>query len=214
MWGGKLLTINLDDLLLCKSDESMWLQEEEFVTALKPDNAKETIRAPEGSKQVPKVVENCEIITLSTAPNKQLQEPVATADNSVGEFHEASETESMAVQDYNGEATEDIIDKSFETEVRRPQDDTETNEESSHNVPPPPKPKSSTYRVTCNTCNKILSSCSITVHNILGNLGLYGPFLRLYLPFQANIPLVDSICISSHISWDMFRVPSAKILDP
>ena len=49
--GGKLLTINLDDILLCKSDESMWLQEEEFVTAPKPDNdnAKETIKTSEGS---------------------------------------------------------------------------------------------------------------------------------------------------------------------
>ena len=69
----------------------------------------------------------------------------------------------MEVQDYNGEATEDIIDESSETEVMAPQDDTETNEESSQNVPP--KPKSSTYRVTCNTCNKNLSSRSITVHN-------------------------------------------------
>ena len=40
------------------------------------------------------------------------------------------------------------------------------------------------------------------------HLSIFGPFLRLYWLFQANLPLVDSICISSHISWDKFRVPT------
>lgn len=31
--GGRLNTINLDDILLCKSDENMWLPNEEYVTA-------------------------------------------------------------------------------------------------------------------------------------------------------------------------------------
>ena len=43
--------------------------------------------------------------------------------------------------------------------------------------------------------------------------GLIGPFLMLYGPFLANLPLVDSLCILSDISWDKFRVPTTHTFE-
>ena len=150
--GGRLLTINLDDILLCKSDDSMWLNEEEYVTAPKPQTMTEA--APEiVSTSVPQEVENLELFTYSTAPPQQPQEHVQ---------------QPVDVQ-IDHEEADGIADVAQE---------------------PAPQPVAKTkpvpYRVTCNTCDKNLSSSSVTVHNRMQH-GLRGSVETLSTPVP--IPL-------------------------
>ena len=135
--GGRLNTINLDDILLCKSDDDMWMNNDDFVTAPKPAEIKanDIQLMTNNEVNVPKADntdKGLEYFTFSTAP-QSVPESVPQA----------------AVDDH-----EEVVEIENESEVpavNPPEPSVTTN-----------KPKS--YRVTCNTCSKSLQSTSVYAH--------------------------------------------------
>merc|ERR1712155_368423 len=89
--GGRLNTINLDDILLCKSDEEMFMQDEEqFVTAPKPPNVEVTdISTTEIQDNIANQNRELEFFTFSTAPPAPapIEQP-ATENEEVVEIHD------------------------------------------------------------------------------------------------------------------------------
>ena len=169
--GGRLNTINLDDILLCKSDENMWLPNEEYVTAPKPkvtENNMEEEVDNNKLKAVPKEVENLEFFTYSTAPTQsqpqELEEP----------------SQQNEIVDDNDE--EEVVEIEEGIEHVAPHPPTEPY--------PPPAPAAqnpATYRVTCNSCSKNLSNRSIVVHAKKMH-GLRGHVDTLSTPVPASAP--------------------------
>ena len=137
--GGRLNTINLDDILLCKSDDDMWSNiDEEFVTAPKPAEIQANdIQMMNNDEENVPVANNAdkglEFFTFSTAP-QAVPESVPQA----------------AVDDH-----EEVVEIENEAEVPAVNPHTEPSVTTN-------KPKS--YRVTCNTCSKSLQSTSVYAH--------------------------------------------------
>ena len=158
--GARLNTINLDDILLCKSDEEMWLQsEEEFLTAPKPATVQIEVEQRESrenssGKEITSGnnVQELETFSFSTAPAQEA--PVTT---------DASEEEDIT-----------------EVNATAPEEDT-VQQQISRPYPNQQQP----FRVSCNACHKNLSSRSIQVHASKKH-GLRGSVSTLSTPVEVE----------------------------
>ena len=209
--GGRLLTINLDDILLCKSDESMWLQDEEYITAPKPvldagtEGTNEEVREDNQNTEV----NDLESFTFSTAPTLRPPE-IGSASTLIPPASPSSDIHPNGgdgtVAGNNVDDSTALTNNISNLPTWTPTA-TETAEMTQAPLDPPPSPEnpspsvpaespqepalqqpqqnSKNYRVNCNTCNKNLSNRSIVVHNRMVH-GLRGHIDTLSTPVVNN----------------------------
>ena len=181
--GGRLNTINLDDILLCKSDDEMWLQsEEQFVTAPKPANVQIDIaNSVQTEVDLPtapttpatNVGQELETFTFSTAPPAVPDNQLITNGDTVRAQNEVIEERTETVEEVTEERTET-------NELVTPDIETVQAHQQLQQLQQPYPNKQQPYRVTCNACSKDLSSRSIQVHAKKKH-GLRGSNTNLYM---------------------------------
>ena len=185
--GGRLNTINVDDVLLCKNDEEMWqIDQEEFVTvpvpidqSLNDDETAEEARLNAYNETAgetftystaprPIISETCENFSVASEEEQDstnVEQPVPTAP----ELEQPLLTGPDDEQSLSTRA--EVQSQSTELEDQQPlptsPDGEQLLEDDQLEIPQRLKPNKKTpYRVSCNSCSKNLSSRSIVTHNV------------------------------------------------